>query len=53
MSGGAHDGGILQSLLFTSRSQNQVLCEWLAPSELPAIRRVKGSPVMHFIRLKL
>ena len=24
MSGGAHDGGILQSSLFTSRSQNQV-----------------------------
>ena len=25
MSGGAHDGGMLQSSLFTSRSQNQVL----------------------------
>ena len=24
MSGGVHDGGILQSQLFTSRSQNQV-----------------------------
>ena len=30
-----------------------VLCEWLAPSELPSIQTCqKGSPVMHFIRLQ-
>ena len=38
-------------LMFSQLELIQMLCEWLAPSELPAIRRVKGSPVMHFIRL--